>query len=1045
MIRKIIYTALALIIAFQGISAQDQGYRFEGLVLDPVSGTALEGAVVTVTGLTSSVKTNQEGKFSVVIPSATATVTTWFPGFYEDVQPVSGRRTVTIVLIPVGQKGYTESFLLPFRTASPGREKYTNLSSISKKDIAESATQIEQTISAIPGLQVIGKSGMPGEGSFFSIRGVNSLTAGTSPLMVVNGVPLMPDMNESGIIGGFSKSVFNAIHPHDIRNITVLKGVDASRYGSLGANGVILIETDKATDLDTRVELISKFGFDMNQSRLPVMGVKDYKSYIANVALSRYDDMAEILDLFPYLVDNPDYFHKYLYNNNTNWQDYIYSPALTTDHVLKIKGGDAIAKYDLSIGYKHQGGQINNTGYTRYFARINSDVNLSRKISMFSSISMAYHDYIVQEQGMLDATNPMLAAMKKGPLFSPFQKDKDNNLLPDLAIIRNQDNQLITNNMVSNPLAIVNSLQAYEHGYDVQINAGVNYQINNHLKFSGLAGLYYYLSRQNVFVPGITQRTIMPLNNMLAINTVRSAEGTTTNTYFNLNLDYHNTFDAIHDVKARVGSQIAQNYTEYDAGTGYNTANDFYKTLNNVVSSSRTYFGYIDVWNWLNFNADVQYLYNHQVAVGLGLTADASSASGPDAPMFQLYPSLNVAWLTKNSLLSEYDFIDKLNLRAEIFSTGNSRFSSSLSKYHYINKVFRELSGLVRAGVPNTEIVPERNTTASMGIDASFHGNRFDITLDMYNTRNSNLIMPVSISSAFGVNYLYSNVATTNNTGIEFGVKASVIRTKDLNWYVGATLSSNADKVISLGGQDEMVLEMEDGSAIRTKVGEQVYAFYGYQTRGIIASSTQAATAGKDGQPLRTFVGTDFQPGDVLFVDQNNDGVIDDRDRVNLGSAKPKFYGNLNTAIRYKDIEVSAVLAYSYGNKMYNAVRRSMESMSDFGNQLITVNRRWTYDGQQTDMPRANYGDPMGNSRFSDRWIEDASFIKLKELMLTYHLKDFMKGTTIFVAGENLLTLTNYLGYDPETMYSYDVSMRGFDYAKVGHPRSVKLGFKIQF
>jgi hypothetical protein len=224
-----------------------------------------------------------------------------------------------------------------------------------------------------------------------------------------------------------------------------------------------------------------------------------------------------------------------------------------------------------------------------------------------------------------------------------------------------------------------------------------------------------------------------------------------------------------------------------------------------------------------------------------------------------------------------------------------------------------------------------------------------------------------------------------------------------------------------------------------------VYAFYGYQTNGIITSAAQAATAGKDGQPLRTFVGTAFQAGDVLFVDQNNDGIIDDRDRVNLGSAMPKIYGNLNTAFRYKDVEISAVLAYSYGNKMYNAVRRSMESMSDFSNQLITVNRRWSYDGQNTDMPRASFGDPMGNSRFSDRWIEDASYLKLKELMLTYHLKNFMKGTTVFVAGENLLTLTNYLGFDPETMYSYDVSMRGFDYAKVGHPRSVKLGFKIQF
>lgn len=1046
MIRKIIYSLLTLLITFQGVFAQNQGFKLEGQVFDPVSGSALAGAVVRVTGLTGSVLTNQEGRFSVNIPAGVGTVTTWFPGFYQDVQSISGRNNIRIVLVPAGQKGYTNNFLLPFKGVATNHEKFTNLSAVEKKDISQAATQVEQSLHNIPGLQVIGKSGMPGEGSFFSIRGVNSLTAGTGPLMVVNGVPLMPDMNESGIIGGFSKSIFNAIHPRDIENITVLKGSDATRYGSLGANSVILIETDKATDFDTKVELISQFGIDHNQSRLPVLGVRNYRSYIGNVALTRYDDMAQILELFPYLIDNPLFFNRHLYNNETNWQDYIYNPALTTDHVLKIKGGDAIAKYDLSIGIKRQEGQIKNTGHSRYFTRINSDVNLSRNISMFSTISMAYLSYKPQEQGMLEATNPLLAAMKKGPLFSPFQKDRDNNLLPDFAVIRDQNNNLILNNMVSNPLAIVNSLQADEHGYDVQINAGLNYNINDHLKLTGVGGLYYFMNRQNVFVPGVTERTIMPLNNMLAINTVRSAQGHTNNTYFNLHLDYHRKFDIVHDIKASVGAQVAQNYTEYDAGTGYNTANDFYKTLNNVVSSSRSYFGYIDVWNWMNINSTVQYVYDYQFAVGASLAADASSATGPDAPRFQFYPSLNLAWLTKNTLLADVDYIDKLNLRAEVFSTGNSRFSSSLSKYHYVNKVFRELSGLVRAGVPNTAIVPERNTTLGAGIDASIFGKRVDLSLDIYNTRNSNLIMPVSISSAFGMNYLYSNVATTNNSGFEAGIRASLIRSRDFNWHVGASISANNDKVISLGGQDEMVLEMEDGSAIRTKVGESIYAFYGYQTNGIIATSAQAATAGKDGNmPLTTFVGTAFSAGDVLFVDQNNDGVINDRDRVNLGSAAPKFYGNVNTAFRYKNMELSALFSYTYGNKMYNAVRRSMESMSDFSNQLITVNRRWMFDGQQTDMPRASFGDPMGNNRFSDRWIEDASFIKLKELMFTYHLDNFMKGTTLFVSVENLLTLTNYLGLDPETMYSYDVSMRGFDYAKVAHPRSVKLGFKIQF
>jgi len=163
-----------------------------------------------------------------------------------------------------------------------------------------------------------------------------------------------------------------------------------------------------------------------------------------------------------------------------------------------------------------------------------------------------------------------------------------------------------------------------------------------------------------------------------------------------------------------------------------------------------------------------------------------------------------------------------------------------------------------------------------------------------------------------------------------------------------------------------------------------------------------------------------------------------------LGSAAPNYHGNFFTTLQYKGFELSATFGYSKGNKMYNAVRQSMESMKDFTNQLISVNNRWTTDGQVTNMPKATYGDPMGNARFSDRWIEDASFIKLKELMLSYKFK-YLGGTTVFVSGENLFTITDYLGLDPETMYSYDSSMRGFDYGKIALPRSIKFGFKLQF
>ncbi len=1015
-----------------------QEMKLKGFVSDPVSGSPIEGAVITISNNQESVKTDNLGRFEINISELKGVVTTWFPGFYTDIQPINGRNEIEIQLIPENKFGYSNQFVKAFKGLTSRSEQRNSLISIQKNNFSTASVDLENTLINVPGLQLISKGGMPGEGAFFNIRGVNSLSSNTMPLIVVNGVPYMPDANESGIIGGFSKSVFNAFHPADISNITVLKGSDASLYGSLGSNGVILIETDKAVDLDTKVELSSQWGLDYNQSNLPVMGVQDYKSYVGNVALTRYDDMAQVLDLFPYLVDNPSYFYNYLYNNHTDWQNLIFAPAFTTDNVLKIKGGDAIAKYDLSLGMKNREGQIKNTAYSKYFARLNSDVNLSRKISMFSSISMSYLEYQLQEQGMLEGTNPILAAMKKAPIFSPWQKDKDNNILPDFSVIRDQDNELIVNNMVSNPLAIVNDLTAKQHDYDVQISAGLNYKASNNLTIRALGGIYYSMSRQDVFVPGITKRTIMPLNNLLAINTVRSAEGSVFNQYYQLGAEYSNTYDDIHDLKLSVNGQIAKNYTEYDAGTGYNTANDFYKTLNNVTSSSRSYFGYIDAWNWMNYNSQMLYTYDDKLSLGLGLSADASSATGIDAPLFAFYPSVNLNWKVMNE-------IDKLNLRLEFFQTGNSRFSSSLSKYVYVNKVFRELSGLVRAGIPNTSLSPERTSTVNLGMDYSLLQNRLQLSFDGFQSTSSDLIIPVAVSSAFGVNYLYDNAAQTSNTGAEMNLQYALIQNKNLQWYFGASISYHSENVSNLGGQKNMILEMEDGAAVITELDRNMYEFYGYQTMGVFKSSADVRAAYQDGKPLRTSSGAAFEAGDIHFVDQNKDGVIDDRDRVSLGSAKPDLYGSFYSRLNVKNFWFSANFNYSIGNQMYNAVRRNMESMTDFSNQLISVNRRWSYEGQNTDIPKAYWGDPMGNNRFSDRWIEDASFMKLKEFTVGLKLDKIFNGSEIYISGENLMTVSKYLGMDPETMYSYDISLRGFDYAKVPNPRSYRVGFRIAF
>lgn len=226
-------------------------------------------------------------------------------------------------------------------------------------------------------------------------------------------------------------------------------------------------------------------------------------------------------------------------------------------------------------------------------------------------------------------------------------------------------------------------------------------------------------------------------------------------------------------------------------------------------------------------------------------------------------------------------------------------------------------------------------------------------------------------------------------------------------------------------------------------VGSDPYEFYGYQTNGIFSTTDQAQQAA-----LKNSNGDEYQAGDVWFVDQNNDGVIDESDKVSLGSNMPDFYGGINLSVRYRRFVLDANFAYSVGAKVYNATRRELESMDNFYNQSAAVLNRWQVEGQQTNMPRANYGDPMGNNLFSDRWIEDGDFLKLRSLKLSYNfdmLFNFIRSGNVYVAAENLFSLTNYLGHDPEFAYSYAEQLRGFDYSKMPLPITVRLGFNINF
>ena len=1006
----------------------------------------VKGAVLSFPGM-DNVTTGKDGTFKVSIKDNVRQVSVWAPGYYSVTQPLAGRTDIVIMLVDENKYKYNESAVLPFRQGEE-RPNGMGLTNISNKDFALGDTKIDQALAGqVAGLQVTKNSGMPGEGSYINLRGIRSLTADNAPLVVINNVPYLFDSRQSPLIGGFSRNMFQDYSLNDIANITVLKGDETSLYGSLGSNGVIMVETNgaNAEDMDTRVSFYGKYGVAWNSKRMPLLSGKDYKSYLTDVGMTYFNEQENMFNEFPFLGSSNDKYG-YLYNFQTNWQDLLYRNAFVTDNTARIEGGDEIAKYDLSLGYSRDEGILKGTSLDDYHTQLNADVMISKWVSMNATVGMSYLSGKYQNQGMSAEYNPLLAAYARSPFLSPYETDTNGEGLKTYSkyYYGKSENMDFA---VSNPIAIINTLDATSKQYDINVRASLVYKPTMNLIFTGTFGLYYNYNKESMFIPGVTDKAIVPVFDKYGEmdNVVREGVGTTMNYFGNLNARYMKTFDGIHDVNALVGMQFAITDKEYDAGIGRNTPNDFYQTLGDVNSIGVYFDGYAEKWNWMNYYLHADYTYNKLLKFSANMSVDGSSSSGADAARFYVYPSVGLTWMAKNwKPLANLTWINILNLRADYTMTGNSRFSSKYGKFYYTSSPYDKVSGIVRANNPNVNLKPERNSQFNLGLDLTALNNRIDLSLDWYTNKTTDGVMPISLSPAYGTSPYYDNVAEIQNNGIELSVAASILRLKDFEWVIGGNIAKNISEIKSLGGEQQRMLKYSDGSAVISRVGDTPYQYYGYVADGVFATQAEADKAN-----LVNSKNQKYGAGDVRFVDQNGDGRIDDNDRVALGSIAPDYFGGFFTHLRYREFSLSASFTYSKGNKAYNAVRRSLESMSSTVNQSTAVNRRWSMEGQVTDMPKAVWGDPIGNNDFSSRWIEDASYLRMKDITLSYEFNktflNFFRSGTIYITGENLFTFTKYLGLDPEFSYSPTDATQGFDYAKVMQPKAVKIGFNLKF
>ncbi|MBQ9202540.1 MAG: SusC/RagA family TonB-linked outer membrane protein [Bacteroidales bacterium] len=1024
-----------VIISLLGIaSALAQGFVLNTRVAD-TKGQMLSGVMIESTGAETSAFSDIEGRVELKMTVPQAVIRVSLSGYYSVELPVSEQNQPGLItLIPEDWRNYTEN------------------ASLNKKDMQQ-AMNIDLGIQGkIPGLQTVQKSGMPAEGAYMNIGGLHSLYAENTPLIVVNGVPYLNDTEVSTAINAYSRSLFAALNIYDIRNITLLTGAQAAQYGSLGSNGVLLIETERATsdNLDTRISFSGQYGMHFKGRTMEVLDDRDYNNYLREVGLGRYGSMNALTADYPFLQSSADYPTAYIFNNRTDWQKEIYQSAFLTNNVFRVEGGDEVAKYNMSVGYSSDGGIISGTSTNRYHTLLNSDIMVSRKVDIFTSVGLSYMNSRLQEQGMSHETNPMLAAWYKMPVLSPYFAGNDGKLTNTYATYdfsNINDYPLYPYENVSNPTAIVNTLEAGDKIYDVNINLGLNYQVLDRLKLTGIFNRQYRYVEENLFIPGVSNQAIYPQYYGIGRNTVRKAISERSNTYYGLNAAYRRIFRHIHELRADLGGRIMTSSSEYDMSSGYNTANDYYKTLDKTTDEENS-DGYINLWTWANYYLRAGYTWNRLIDASLSLSLDGSSVSGIDAPLYYVYPAAAVKLMAAHLGMIP-DWINTLDFQLSASLSGNSRFSSNYAKNYYTSSNFFTMGSIIRGDIPNTLLEPEKQRQLTAGLNTSLWGHRLQFGADFHSTYAYDLIIPQSISSVYASDNYYENAAAVSTNGMTLSLRLTPVETRQLSWTLGGHITGNRSIVKDLGGRDFLDIRYEglsqgEDMIVRLKVGEEPYQFYGYETDGIYTTTAQART-----EDLTSAKGSKFQAGDVRYIDHHADGVINEQDKVLLGSTRPDCFGSLFTHLRYGQFGLNVQFNYSIGGKVYNAVRRQLESMDRFYNQALSVRNRWQMEGQQTNMPRAAYGDPSGNNQFSDRWTEDASYLKLGALTLSYSIEhpiaNFFRSGELWISAENLMTWTRYLGNDPETAYSYDDALLGIDYAKVPRPKTVKIGFNLNF
>ncbi|SHG46915.1 TonB-linked outer membrane protein, SusC/RagA family [Flavobacterium fluvii] len=1022
-------------------SKNAKGIKVKGVVKSAKNKVGLSGINVAVEGFSAAI-TNNDGSFEVKVPNLDAKL------------KISGENYQTKVYALKQQKSEIEIYLYEpnyapsYEVANlPSGDKMqydnTNATSVVNFEKGQWSSPVNESIGGflqgkVAGLTAIRSSGTPGTGSYMTIRGFNSLYATNKPLIVVDGMIYDDEDYGSGIVQNNMSSPLTNIDVKDIEDVTIIKD-GSSLYGTKGGNGVINITTTRATELSTKIDFTMYGGVNQTPDQLPLLGSDAYRTHLSQLEASRGLSQQQIGAL-PYMNDTEGSAGYYKYHNDTNWQDQVFKSSVNQNYFLKIRGGDEIAKFGLSVGYLNSKGTVDKTESTSYSTRLNAVLRLTQRLTMDANLSFVNNISDQWDQGFAYKTSPIYLALTKSPFLTHHVVDDAGEVSPNLADVDYFN--------VSNPNAILSKGFGTNNNYRFFGNFKFNYALNKDWNLNTLIGITFNKERESFFIPDLGVADIV-LPTAIAGNRSGSEVQSYNSIFSDTYADYAKKFKDDNSLNVRFGLRSQSSKSESDLGLGYNSSTDDFTTVGAGSNLLRHVGGSLGEWKWLNIYANAEYNYRDKYFFTTSYAVDGSSRFGDDASngseKFALMTSITGAWLVSSEgFMKNVKGIDYLKLRAGYGTSGNDDVGNYTAQTYYVSQNLLGMQGLVRGNIGNPNLEWETVKKFNVGFDFGLLNERLNISSDLYSNRTDNMIVYESINTASGFDYVVSNSGSMRTFGAELAVSSRIVNSPDFTFDLGVKLASYTNRVQSLPSGD--IFTQFGGATYITSVGQDANLFYGLQTNGVYSTTTDAQAAGLSRRmPNGELV--PFKGGDMRYTDTNGDKVVDDKDRVVIGNPNPDVTGSISTNFTYKRFSLQGLFNFSVGNDIYNGVRYNLEKMSGYENQSIAVQNRWRTEGQVTDMPKATWGDPMGNAEFSDRWIEDGSYLRLKSLVLGYDFNvekmNYIKAIKIYATANNLFTVTDYLGFDPEFSATSSIFGQGTDIGLAPQYRTFQLGLRL--